>query len=161
MRLPLDVVIERYKNSLFSAAFAVCKNPHDAEDIIQDTFLAYHASSTQFESERHIRAWLLRVAINKAKNVTTSFWRKNMVTLEEYMETLIFEESEDRGLFEAVMDLPEKYRIVIQLFYYEDYSIREIASLLHSREGTVKSHLSRGRMLLKTKLKEEWNDDES
>lgn len=161
MRLPLNVVVERYKNNLFSAAFAVCKNPHDAEDVIQDTFLAYHASSTQFESEQHIRAWLLRVAINKAKNVTTSFWRRNTVTLEEYMETLVFEEPEDRGLFETVMDLPEKYRIVIHLFYYEDYSIREIASLLRTREGTVKSCLSRGRKLLKAKLKEEWNDDES
>ena len=76
------------------------------------------------------------------------------------MAEAAFEEPADGRLFAAVMELPERYRIVIHLFYYEDYSVREIAKLLHCREGTVKSQLSRGRALLKTKLKEEWDDDE-
>lgn len=76
------------------------------------------------------------------------------------MDELVFTEPADSRLFEAVMRLPEAYRIVIHLFYYEDYSIREIAALLKRREGTVKSQLSRGRALLKHTLKEEWNDDE-
>ena len=75
------------------------------------------------------------------------------------METLVFEEPEDGRLFEAVMQLPEKYRIVIHLFYYEDYSVREIAELLKRRENTVKSQLARGRMFLKDMLKEEWDDE--
>lgn len=65
-----------------------------------------------------------------------------------------------KSLFEAVMSLPAKYRTVIHLFYYEDYSVARIAEILHSREGTVKSQLNRGRQLLKTKLMEAWNDDE-
>ena len=73
---------------------------------------------------------------------------------------LPFEEPADGRLFEAVMRLPEKYRIVLHLFYYEDYSVEEIAGILHSRTGTVKSQLHRGRMLLKNQLMEEWNDDE-
>lgn len=76
------------------------------------------------------------------------------------METLTFETPESENLFETVMKLPEKYRIVIHLFYYEDYAIREIAEILHLSESNVKVRLSRGRVLLKQSLKEEWEDDE-
>ena len=76
------------------------------------------------------------------------------------MAELPFEEPEDGELFEAVMRLPDRYRVAIHLFYYEEYSIREIAELLQCREGTVKSQLSRGRQLLKNMLEEAWDDDE-
>ena len=76
------------------------------------------------------------------------------------MAELPFEEPADRDLFAAVMSLPEKYRVAIHLFYYEDYSVAQIAGLLGLREGTVKSRLSRGRTLLKNTLMEDWNDDE-
>ena len=79
---------------------------------------------------------------------------------EEEMDRKAFEAPEDKSLFEAVMSLPAKYRTVIHLFYYEDYSVARIAEILHVREGTVKSQLNRGRQLLKTKLMEAWNDDE-
>lgn len=80
--------------------------------------------------------------------------------LEDYVEQLPFESKEDSTLFETVLGLPEKYRIVIHLFYYEDYSIREIAQILHISESNVKTRLSRGRKLLKDVLKEAWADDE-
>ena len=114
----------------------------------------------QFRDENHIKAWLLRVAINRAKDIRASFWKRNRVSWEDYMDGLTFEEPEDSHLFEAVMRLPDRYRTVIHLYYYEEYSIREIAGILHSRDGTVKSRLSRGRSLLKSLLREEWNDDE-
>ncbi len=76
------------------------------------------------------------------------------------MEELEFEEPEDSRLFEAVMRLPEKYRAVIHLFYYEDYAVEEISSILRRPEGTIKSQLNRGRKLLKSMLQEEWDDDE-
>ena len=72
------------------------------------------------------------------------------------METLVFETPESEHLFETVMGLPEKYRIVIHLFYYEDYSVREIGEILKISESNVKVRLSRGRMLLRETLKEEW-----
>ena len=82
------------------------------------------------------------------------------MTWEDYMEELSFEEPGDSRLFEAVMQLPERYRIVIHLFYFEELSVEKIAGILHARVGTVKSQLHRGRKLLKDKLLEEWNDDE-
>ena len=75
------------------------------------------------------------------------------------METLSFPDSQSRDLFEEVMKLPDKYRIVIHLFYYEDYSVRELADILKLSESNVKTRLSRGRSLLKTALKEEWEND--
>lgn len=159
MRLPVQKLIEEYKNHLYVAAFSVCKNAEDAEDVIQDTFVQYYTTKKEFDNEQHIRAWLIRVAINKAKNVNRTFWRMNKVSLEDYMETLTFETPESKDLFETVMKLPEKYRIVIHLFYYEDYTINEIAKILNLSLSNVKVRLSRGRAMLKEVLKEEWEDE--
>ena len=132
----------------------------DAEAAVQETFVQYYTSRKEFENEQHIRAWLLRVVINKAKNINRTFWKKNKCSLEDYMENLSFSDSQSRNLFEEVMKLPDKYRIVIHLFYYEDYLVREIAEILKLSESNVKVRLSRGRALLKDSLKEEWENDE-
>ena len=160
MRPSLQELVDKYRNNLFAVAFNVCKNAEDAEDVVQDTFIQYYSTGKQFETEQHVRAWLIRVAINKAKNINSSFWRKNKVSLEEYMETLTFETKESAELFETVMKLPEKYRIAVHLFYYEDYTTSEIADILKISVSNVKVRLSRGRSLLKETLKEEWEYDE-
>ncbi|MCI8358389.1 MAG: sigma-70 family RNA polymerase sigma factor [Lachnospiraceae bacterium] len=159
MKQSVQELAALYRNNLFAVAFNVCKNAQDAEDIVQDTFLQYYTGKNQFDSEQHIRAWLIRVAINKAKNINRSFWRRNRTSLEDYMETLAFETPESENLFETVMQLPEKYRIVIHLFYYEDYAVKEIADVLKISESNVKARLSRGRELLRKVLKEEWKND--
>ena len=160
MRLPTQELFEKYQNNLYAVAFNVCTNAEDAEDVVQDTFIQYYSFKKQFDNEQHIRAWLIRVAINKAKNMNRTFWRKNKMSLEDYMETLTFETPESGELFEAAMNLPEKYRIVIHLFYFEDYTIHEIAKILKLSEGNVKVRLSRARSLLREKLQEEWENDE-
>lgn len=160
MKQPVNELFEKYQNNLYAAAFNVCRDAEDAKDVVQDTFIQYHLLKKDFDNEQHIRAWLIRVAINKAKNMNRTFWRKNKVPLEEYIETLAFETPESEELFETVMKLPEKYRIVIHLFYYEDYTVHEIADILKISESNVKVRLSRGRVMLKEKLQEEWEDDE-
>ena len=160
MRLSVDEAFQKYGDRIFSAAFSVCRNRTDADDAVQDAFIKYYSLGMDYESEEHIRAWLIRVAVNRAKDIAGSFWQRNKVAWEEYMDELPFEAPEDSRLFEAVMRLPDKYRVVIHLFYYEEYSVIEIAEILKRREGTVKSQLSRGRKLLKNMLEEEWDDDE-
>lgn len=159
MRQSIKELVSLYQSNLFAIAFNVCKNAQDAEDIVQDTFIQYYISKKEFDNEQHLRAWLIRVAVNKAKNANRTFWRQNKLSLEDYMESLTFETPEDERLFETVMSLPEKYRIVIHLFYYEDYAVREIADILKLSESNVKVRLSRGREMLRKILKEEWNDD--
>ncbi len=159
MRQSVQELFEKYQDNLYIIAFNVCKNAEDAKDVVQDTFIQYYSAKKEFDNEQHIRAWLIRVAINKAKNVSSTFWRKNKMSLEDYMETLVFDTPQSEELFETVMHLPEKYRIVIHLFYYEDYSVHEIASILKLSESNVKVRLSRARTLLKEKLQEEWDND--
>lgn len=160
MRQEVQELVALYQDSLFAVAFNMCKNVQDAEDVVQETFIRYYTLKKEFDSKEHIRAWLIRVAINRAKNVNRTFWRRNRTSLEDYMETLTFETEESENLFETVMKLPEKYRIVIHLFYYEDYSVSEIAGILSMSESNVRVRLSRGRGLLRDTLKEEWKDDE-
>lgn len=160
MRQPVEELIELYQNNLFAVAFNVCKNAEDAEDVIQDVFIQYHTGRKEFESETHIKCWLIRATINRSKNIVKSFWKRNKTPLEDYMETLSFEREEDMNLFESVMKLPEKYRVVIHLFYFEDYSTREIAGILRLGESNVKARLMRGRQMLKDMLREEWDYDE-
>ena len=160
MRLPVEMLVERYHQNLFAVAFNVCKNREDAEEVVQDAFIQYHLKRLDFQSEEHIRAWLIRVTINKAKNAARTFWRRHRTSLEETMAALTFDDQESERLFEAVMDLPQKYRIVVHLFYYEDYSVHEMAELLSLSESNVKTRLSRARAMLRDTLKEVWSDDE-
>ena len=160
MKIKTEVIMEQYKDKLYSIAFNICQNAADADDVVQDTLLAYHTTEKQFDSEQHIRAWLIRVAINKAKNISMSFFRRSSASLEDYIDSLLFETPETKNLLEEVLKLPEKYRIVIHLFYYEDYSVKEMAEILHTSESNVKVRLSRGRKLLKKSLQEAWEADD-
>lgn len=84
MRHPVEILMEKYKNNIYAIAFNICKNSGDAEDVVQDTFIQYMSLKKDFETEEHIRAWLIRVAINKAKNKNISFFRMKVVPLEDY-----------------------------------------------------------------------------
>ncbi len=159
MRQSLHELAAMYQDNLFAVAFNICQNTQDAEDVIQDTFVQYYTTKKEFDNEEHIRAWLIWVAVNKAKNVTRTFWRRNKVSIEDFTEMLAFETPESETLFETVMQLPKKYRIVIHLYYYEDYSVGEIAKILKLSESNVKTRLMRGRAKLREVLKEEWDDD--
>ena len=160
MKLSAEEAFRLFGDRVFSAAFSVTGNREDADDVVQDTFLKYWDANLNFTDENHIKAWLLRVAINRSRDMLRSFWRRKKVPWEDDMEELPFEEPEDKTLFETVMSLPAKYRVVIHLHYYEDLSVSEIANVLHTTQGTVKSQLSRGRKLLKNQLMEAWDDDE-
>ena len=151
-----------YKDRLFAIAFHYCRSRADAEDILQTVLLKYYRSEKEFGTEEYLRNWLIRVTINESKRLLLSHWRRRTVPLEELEEyaaqTLpIPEESE---LFLAVLALPQKYRIVVHLYYYEEYSVREIADLLAIWENTVLTRLMRARAKLREKLKEAWNNEE-
>lgn len=160
MRIPVECLIECYKDNLFGAAFSVTQNIADAQDAVQNTFIRYHQSSIEFESEQHIRLWLFRTVYNQSKDIRKSFWKRNKVSLDEVINLYYPEPSKKRELFEAVLRLPKKERTILQLYYYEDYSIKEIASILALKEATAKKRLSRARIVLKQRLLEDWNEDE-
>jgi RNA polymerase sigma-70 factor (ECF subfamily) len=129
MRRNLEELVPKLQAGLFRAAFAVCRDRQEAENITQETFLAYFRTDMEFESDEHIRAWLLRVAINKAKDDCRSFWRRNRVDLDQLALGIPFENPRrQRGLQSGDGAAPAAAH-VIYLFYYERRPIREIASL--------------------------------
>ena len=146
-------IMNQYKDNLFAIAFQYFKNSQDADDIVQEVFIRFIKNKKTFENDAHIKHWLIRVTINECKRVLISPWRNRTVGLEEYAMSLPFEQKEESDLFLAVMELPKKYRIVVHLYYYEEYSIKEIAAMIGLKETTISTQLMRARKLLQVNLK--------
>ncbi len=153
--------VDSYGNDLYRIARSYCRCPADAEDIVQTVFEKLLRTKTEFQDEEHLKKWLIRVTVNESKNLCSSFWKKHMVSWEnsENIQTYEFSYPEQSDLYEAVLKLPLKYRSTVHLYYYEDYSVREIAELLNIRETTVQTRLMRARKKLKMMLKEDWQDE--
>lgn len=150
MRQQLEMLIEKYQKSLFSVAYSILRNIEDANYVVQDTFIKYMTAQIDYSNEDHLKAWLIKVAVNRSRDILKSFWHRNKVSLYEIGD--IPWKKEETHLFDAVMKLPEKYRIVLHFFYYEDMQAKEIAQILNISESNVKTRLSRGRRLLKDSL---------
>jgi RNA polymerase sigma-70 factor (ECF subfamily) len=150
----IEAVIERYKQMIFGIALSYTKCASDADDVFQEVFITYYNKNISYHDEEHRKAWLIRTAINCAKRVTGSTWRKKTVPIDENLPVdFEFRLEEENLVFHAMSSLPHKYRIVIHLFYFEELSVKEIASILKIKEGTVKVQLTRGRNMLRDKLK--------
>lgn len=146
-------LVEKYIDTVFRVAFGYVKNPSDADDITQNVFLTLLKERKPFESEEHIRNWLIRVMVNECKKWFRSPWR-TALSFEEYAQSLTFDSQAGSELFHAVMEMPVKYRMPIYLHYYEGYSTDEIAAILKIPKGTVCTNLKRGREMLKNQLQE-------
>ena len=142
-----------FRNTVFSVIFNYLKNTDDALDIMQEVFIRLYQTDTEFQSDEHMKAWLIRVAANLSKN----FLRDNMRRQNEVVTEDIpyFDKSTDSDLLRMVLALPEKYRIPIHLHYYEGYQVSEIAQILEMPVSTVKVHLMRGREKLRGSLEME------
>lgn len=142
-------VVEKYFDMIYKLALSQTKSRDFADDVVQEVFLRFLKSDKCFEGDEHIKAWLIRVTINCSHNVFSNSWAQKTVPL---TEDIVFDTEEKGDVYYAVMELPQKYRAVIHLFYYEDMSIEEIAKALGLNGSTVKSQLSRGRKMLREKL---------
>lgn len=149
----LEQIFRDYYQLIYRVAFSQVKNHADAEDITQEVFLKIIRHDMRYQSMEHERAWIVRVTINLCRDLLKSKWHKTSVSMEEVSEAQRgncenFTEIQDDMMW-AVLQLPEKYRNCLYLFYYEDYSIKEIAQSLEMPENTVKTNLKRGRQALK------------
>lgn len=149
MKHDIENVMEKYGDMIYRIALTHTGSPENAEDVFQEVFIAYSEKLLGFKDESHKKAWLIRVAINKCKNIKASSWNRKTVELDE---NISFENPEELGVFEAVNSLPENYRTVIYLTYYEGYKVKEIAEILKINENTVKIWAFRAREMLKQSL---------
>lgn len=154
----MEYILDEYGNSILRLAYSYVHNMSDAEDILQDTLVQFIKTAPLFENGVHAKAWLLKVASNISKNRIS--YNRLRIT-DELNEELIAEEREDLSfVWDAVKSLPDKYREVIHLFYYEGYTTAHIAKILKQNDSTTRSLLNRGRSKLKEILKEEYDFDE-
>ncbi|MBQ9948960.1 MAG: sigma-70 family RNA polymerase sigma factor [Oscillospiraceae bacterium] len=144
--------IEMFHKSVYRLAYSYVKNHADAEDITQEAFLRLYRSEVIFPSDKDCRAWLFRVTVNLSKNLLKSCWFTRRTELDE---SIPCESREDSTLLESVMKLPPKYRVTIHLYYYEGYSVKEIADIMGASVSSVTTRLSRGREQLKEMLQKE------
>lgn len=152
INLQAERLLTCYGNSVLRLAYSYLHNMSDAEDILQDTLIQFLKTQPEFETSEHEKSWMFRVAINKSKNKLAYLKIRRTDELSEELHT---NEPEDLSfVWEAVKQLPIKYREVIHLYYHEDYSTAEIAVLLCKKEATIRSLLLRARSKLKDTLRE-------
>lgn len=161
MDIDFKNTVLKYKDIVYKIAYSGCGNTYDADDIIQDVFLTLYCKNKKFDSEEHLKAWLIRITLNRVKSHTRSFYFKKRAEFDE--EYISAENSKDtyelKRIREAVIQLPYKYRICVVLHYYCGYSCAETAEILKSKEATIKTRLYRAREQLKNELQEDlWND---
>lgn len=144
-----EQVYERYGPSLYRFCLVQMKHPADAEDILQEVFCKRLYQAPRFKSPEHERNWLFRVALNLCRD---EWRRRRRSELPLAAAEGVFLPPEELSLLDQAADLPEKQRTALHLYYYEGYSLREIARLLDVTVPTVKMRLKRGREA----LREEW-----
>lgn len=142
---------ERHVGMVWRICLAYMKNEEDAQDAVQETFLKLYRRPKSFDAAEHEKAWLIVTATNQCKDMLRHWWRKRE-DIDAYPGLPGREVCEIDATLEEVMKLPDKYKTVIYLFYYEGYNSMEIGRLLHKPDSTVRNYLSRARKLLKERL---------
>lgn len=156
LELCLNTAIEKYGDMVYRIAVNQMKSRTDADDVFQEVFIKWMQHHEQMKSPEHEKAWLIRVTLNQCKSALGSTWNKKKAEWSQEVEnTMMYEEKmEEESELDAVLNkLPERYRVVLHLFYYEELSILEISNILQEKESTVRTRLTRARRKLKSMLK--------
>ena len=146
--------VEKYGDMLYRICLLSLRNTADAEDAVQETFIKYFTKAPEFTDADHEKAWLITVATNRCRDMLR-YRSRHETESEEVLNTYAVEKS-DSGILEALMELSDKYRIIMILFYVEQYKIDEIADITGVSVSAVKMRLSRGRKLLEEKYRKEY-----
>lgn len=150
----IETVIHTHGNMLFRLCLIMLGNESDAEDVVQETMIKYLQKAPEFENTEHQKAWLIKVATNKCKDALRYRRRHPVTDMEEIME--FTKETTDSGIIDALMALPEKFRVVLVLHYVEEYNVEEIARFIGKTGSAVKMRLQKGRRLLNELYRKEY-----
>ncbi len=154
----IEAIVQTYGDLLFRLCYILLGNEADAEDAVQETLLTFLKKAPVFESVCHEKAWLITTSKNKCRDMLR-FRKRHPLADPDALpeaETPSTSEPPDGGILEALMSLPEKYRLVLTLYYVEEYRIGEIAQMIGKTPSAVKMRLSKGRRLLEEKYREEY-----
>lgn len=143
----IEQIVDTYGNMLFRLCLITLGNANDAEDAVQETLIKYLQRAPQFENAEHEKAWLITVATNKCKDILRFRSRHFYVDIDEINEYT--QDFTDSGIMDALMGIPDKFRMVLVLYYVEEYGIEEIAKIIGKTSSAVKMRLQKGRRLLR------------
>ena len=149
----IEMAMAEYGDTVLRVAASVTGNKADAEDVFSDVFFALYRQKYLVGTHDYLKAWLIRVTVNTAKNVRKSAWSKRRAALTESLADP--EPNGSNDTLAALQQLKPRERAVIYLHYYEGYLFSEIARILNLREGAVRSAAARARTALKELLEEE------
>ena len=152
-----NAIVDRYADLVWRIALSRTRREEDAKDVFQEVFLRLFQKEREFREEEHRKAWLIRATLLCCKSYRVAAFRNATVSLEEVSSTLSLPE-EKLGVYEAMLRLPAKYRIPLQLYYIEGMSVEEAANAMGLRPGTLRVRMNRARKLLKEQLKGEGID---
>ena len=147
-------LVNLYADMILRISYQYLKQTCDAEDICQTVFLKYLTANMTFDSMEHEKAWIIRTTINACKDHLKSAWFRRTAPLDDAAQ-VVAPVVPDSWLLDAMKGLPEKYRLSLYLYYYEEYTAREIAQVMGVSESAVGQYLARGRRKLRTILTEE------
>ena len=150
----IETIINKYGDMLYRLCILMLKNESDAEDVVQETIIKYYQKSPTFADCEHEKAWLIRVATNKCRDLLRFRVRHPQID-GDYLEKISYDSS-DSGIIEALASLPEKFRLVLTLHYIEDYRVEDIAKIINRTSSAVKMRLQKGRKLLEKIYREEY-----
>lgn len=158
MKKLAEDIMQEYGNMIFRLAYASMRNRADAQDVLQDVLVSFIKNNPDFDNENHVKAWLIKTTANRCKNMHLSAWFRLKSDVEGF--DIVYEDKSPReDILTAINQLSANERLLIHLFYYEEYTSAEIAELLHKNENTIRSQLARARKKLKTDLEEELADE--
>lgn len=147
----VEKAVKEYGDMVFRVCFVALKNEADAQDAVQDTFIKYMQKAPHFENSEHEKAWLIRVATNRSRDMLKKRSRYAQVDVESVKSFAPNEEAV--SMLEALVSLPEKYSVVITLYYIDGYKVNEIAEIIGKTPSAVKMRLQKGRKLLENLCK--------
>ena len=150
----IERIMDDYGNTLFRICLIMLGNSHDAEDAVQETLIKYLQKAPDFKDKEHEKAWFIKVASNKCRDILRFRTRNMTIDMESICEFI--QDPSDSGILEALMTLPEKFRIVLVLYYVEQYKIEDIAGVIGKSVSAVKMRLQKGRRLLKEIYRKEY-----
>ena len=152
MRESFEAAYAACAETLYKIAVVYLGSPADAEDVLQEAFLRLLCRREAFQDPEHRKRWLIRVTVNLCKDHLRSAWRRRTVPLEEGLAAA---QGQEKAVWEQILALPERYKAVMHLYYYEGYTVGEIGEILGLSAGAVKTRLYRGRQALRMEMEEE------
>ena len=149
-------IFNLFKNDVYRLSYSYTKNISDSDDITQNVFVKLYKHNEVLElDDISIKKWLFKVTINECKSLLLSSWKKKIIPFTEKEENTLYAKVNENSILEQVMQLPKKYRLVIFLYYYENYNTKEISEILNITITNVQTMLSRAREKLKKIIRED------